>query len=118
VIRDQQWTLAWKDLVVEFFQADGSQTAERRKLLLLELSRSPEVTTRSEIPLLSAKIAQLYARKTDRTLSRDLDFLADNGLVERSAAGYRARREIILAFLPPSWPKRPGEAEGEPVVPT
>jgi hypothetical protein len=50
-----------------------------------------------------------YTRKTPKTLSRDSNALVDMGLLERSAEGYRARMETILAFLPLRHDARDGE---------
>lgn len=103
VIRDQQWAFAWRDFVEEHFGFALSGTDQRRKELLLDLSAREDPVLRSEIPLLSPRVARAYARLTDKTLDRDLAALVEEGLIGRSSSGYRARREIILAFLPPTW---------------
>jgi predicted transcriptional regulator len=54
----------------------------------------------SEIRDLSPRVATAYAQKTTKTLSRDLRYLVDAGLIALEPKGYRARRELILAFLP------------------
>lgn len=106
-IKNQQWMLAWHDFVAERFDKDSSATSLRRKFLLQDLAWENEPVPRSRLSLISSRLAQCYARKTDKTLSRDLNALIDEGLLERVQGGYRARKEIILAFLPPSWPKVP-----------
>jgi len=45
-------------------------------------------------------MATAYAKKTRKTMVRDINKLIDMGLIERTKEGVRAKREIILAFLP------------------
>lgn len=109
-IRGQQWNIAWKDYVNDYFEALGnSDTQARRKCLLLDLSKQPTPVPRNRLTLLSPRGATFYAKKTDKALSRDLNALIDAGLVVRVKGGYRAKRELILAFLPPTWkaPQKP-----------
>jgi Fic family protein len=107
-IRRQQWSLSWKDFVTELFDEDAnSPTSLRRKYLVLDLTDQKEPVPRNKLALISPRVAQCYAKKTEKTLSRDINFLSDAGLIERVKTGYRARPELILAFLPPSWPKTP-----------
>jgi hypothetical protein len=49
---------------------------------------------------LSPRIAREFAGKSHRTLQRDLFILAGLGLIERTATHVRAKKEIIIAFLP------------------
>ncbi len=49
---------------------------------------------------LTPRLAKAYARKTPKTLQRDLNALAEMELIARDGRKVRARREIILAFLP------------------
>lgn len=103
-IRVQQWDIAWKDYVNEYFEAVGSSgTQLRRKCLLLDLSKEPDPIPRGRLAQLSPRVATFYAKKTDKALTRDLNALLKAGLITRAKGGYRARRELILAFLPPTW---------------
>jgi predicted transcriptional regulator len=45
-------------------------------------------------------MAAAYAKKTRKTMVRDVNKLINMGLMERTKDGIRAKREIILAFLP------------------
>jgi Fic family protein len=118
VIREQQWALAWRDFVSERFDEDASSTTSlRRKYLVLDLSWQKEPVPRGRLALLSPRVAQGYARKTEKTLSRDIDALSQEGFIERVAGGYRARTELILAFLPPSWPRQAEAASEVPAAP-
>lgn len=112
VIRRQQWSLAWRDFISEQFDDDSnSQTNLRRKYLVLDLSWHRDPVPRNRLALISPRVAQCYAKKTEKTLSRDINVLTEAGLLERVKGGYRARTELILAFLPPSWPKRKSLSE-------
>lgn len=45
-------------------------------------------------------MAELYAGKTDKTLTRDLNWLLQEDLIERHAGGYRARIDRMRGFQP------------------
>ncbi|OHB75201.1 MAG: hypothetical protein A2Z34_03195 [Planctomycetes bacterium RBG_16_59_8] len=107
MIRDQQWDVAWQNYVHERFQDKTSPSHIRRRHLALDLSGQAEPIQPGKIMELTPRIARAYARKTTKTLQRDLNALATMGLVEKSSKGVRARREIILAFLP--WRKQSKE---------
>jgi len=49
---------------------------------------------------ISPRIAEAYAGKDSKTITRDVDILAKMGLVSRAKEGVRAKTEIIKAFLP------------------
>jgi Fic family protein len=102
VIREQQWTVAWEHFVHERFSREHGPTAERRRHLVLDLSNKPDPVPRSALNSLSPRVAAAFAQKTGMTLTRDLNALHEMGLVERTKDGWRARREIVLAFLPPT----------------
>lgn len=111
-IRQQQWTLAWKDFIDEQFGQDGSATRQRQKDLLLDLSAQAEPTPKNRLVELSPRVARAYARKTEKTLDRDVAALVEAGLIVREKAGLRVRKELILAFLPPAWAKKGSSLPG------
>ncbi len=102
VIRNVQWETTWRNYVYERF-GKGSPAHLRRRRLVLELSGIAEndgwVKT-SAIPELSARLARDYAGKTFKTLSRDVNVVAEMGLIERDGRRVRANKRMILAFLP------------------
>jgi hypothetical protein len=53
-----------------------------------------------KLPTLTAQLATVYARRSSRVLYRDVTELVRRDLVERTPAGVRAKKELILAFLP------------------
>jgi len=102
VIRKMQWDTTWKNYVYERF-GKGSPTHLRRRRLVIELSQltgDGGWVIRSDIPDLSARLAREYSAKTAKTLSRDINAVVKMGLVERSGRKVRARKGMILAFLP------------------
>ena len=101
IIRMQQWDIVWRNYVHEMFKDQTSEAATRQRHLALDLSLQTDDPIRiSKIPEISIRMATAYARKTRKTMVRDVNKLINMGLMERSKDGIRAKREIILAFLP------------------
>jgi len=102
VIRGYQWDVIWRDFVYETFKKQKSKISSRviarRRELVLAFKLKPVPI--NEIRSLSTELAESYAQKTTKTIVRDLNALVDMGLVEHSTEGVRAKKEIILAFLP------------------
>ncbi len=104
VIRGLQWNTTWRNYVYELFgKGPGSTAQARRRRLVLDLSN---VTADngwvhvSKISELTAKLAHAYARRTSKTLTRDLNAVEQMKLIERKDRSVRANRRLILAFLP------------------
>jgi Fic family protein len=101
IIRFQQWDVVWRNYVHEMFKDQTSETAVRQRRLALDLSVATDEPIRmSKIPDISTRMAAAYAKKTRKTMVRDVNKLIKMGLFERTKEGIRAKREIILAFLP------------------
>jgi Fic family protein len=99
-VRSLQWDIAWQNYLHEALSG-GSPVAERRKSLLIALSRQPApVAHDALLNTLPGDVVQRYARKTPKTLTRDLVALMHDNLIRREPKGYVANRELILAFLP------------------
>jgi Fic family protein len=112
------WTMQyvdrWEQYVYESFGEIHSDSERRRLRLLKDLSHVsikrdedhplPALipVSRDEIRHLSPKLAELYAGKTDRTLSRDINALLERGLIERRTRGYVPASDQVLAFMPDS----------------
>lgn len=97
----QQWDITWRNYVHELLGRESGLAATRRRHLALDLSQKEQPVPLAELVNISTRIARAYANKTQKTISRDLRELIDRGLIEKTPAGYRAKREIILSFLPP-----------------
>lgn len=100
LVAGQQLRLSWRDYVHELFEKQISTTSLRRRDLLLELSWLDEPAKKREIRTISPKMEEAYRDKTDKTITRDLNALIKEGLLEKGDDGYMARTEIILGFLP------------------
>ena len=100
IVREQQWRVAWQNFVHETFGSTRTPADNRCVRVLLDLSSVEQSIERSKLKELTPALALLYADKTDKTLSRDLNRLSEMGLVEINGKRVRARREEILAFLP------------------
>lgn len=96
----QQYDVAWRSFVHERFRDHPRAVGERRRRLVLDLSLSDTAVPALQIAVLTPRLARAYARKTDKTLTRDLKAVLDMGLVVKEPGGYRARKEVILGFLP------------------
>jgi len=101
VIRDQQWDVAWRNYVYEECAKEQNENVERRRRhLVLDLSGIIEPVAVVDLPTISARVAQEYAKKSYPTLARDVDALVEEGLLLRKSGGVLANRSKILAFLP------------------
>jgi len=104
VIREQQWDVAWRDFIYRSFGTHPPAPQARQCQLVLALGGQGGFVPIDKLPALSAPLAAIYARRSSRVVYRDVVELLRRGLVERTAAGVRAKKELILAFLP--WRKR------------
>lgn len=100
-IREQQMFVHWVDFVHEMFRSEKDSPANiRRRRLVIDLSRCDGPVPRSGIRTISPRIAEGYSGKTDKTVKRDLNFLENMEMIVKEPAGYRARAELMAAFLP------------------
>jgi len=113
-IRYQQWDVAWDNYIHDQFHGKTGQPHERRRHLALDISEQDDPIPLNKIREISPRIAAYYASKTQKTISRDLNELSKMGLIEKTPQGIRARKEIILAFLPKRRMKIPNESGEEP----
>jgi len=100
LIREQQWDVAWRNYVHEAFRDKTSASDVRRRHLILDLSEETDSIPLAKLTEVSPRVAASYARKTSKTLSRDINILLEMQLIEKNKDGFRARKEVILAFLP------------------
>ncbi len=99
VIRQEQAKLFWESHVRQHLGDSGPQ--RRRRQLVLDLAAAGRPVPRERVTDISPPVARAYARLADKTLARDLDALERLGLIERTDGAYRAKIEIVLAYLPP-----------------
>lgn len=99
-IWDQQWDIVWRNFVHEKFQNKNSASETRQRHLVLDFGAKDDWIEVGKVSELTPRLAKAYANKTAKTVQRDLNALVEMGLVVRDGRKVRARREIILAFLP------------------
>ena len=111
-IWSMQYADRWEQFVYESFGEIRSDSERRRLRLVLDLSRRSIVppdgiglpaidpVPRGELRHLSPQLAELYAGKTERTLTRDLDELLGRQLIVRASGGYAPASDSVLAFMP------------------
>lgn len=107
-----QYADRWEQHVYESFGEVRSDSERRRLRLVLDLSKAsirsnedralPELVPvkRESLRHLTPKLAELYAGKTERTLSRDLNELLGRQLLMRHPRGYVPASDAVLAFRP------------------
>jgi Fic family protein len=100
VIREAQLQITWRDFIYDNFRNISGSTNERRRKLILDISEKTEPIPLKDIRHVSPRIAELYASKKDRTISRDINELISMELLERKGKGFFPKRERMLAFLP------------------
>jgi len=101
VIREAQMQITWRDFIYDNFRNKSGATSERRRKLILDISdKMTEPISFKEIRHVSPRIAELYANRTEKTITRDITELIDMNLLKREKGGYKANSEKILAFLP------------------
>jgi Fic family protein len=104
VVQGHQLGLAWLTLVSERSLGQQEATSSRRRTLLLSLpNEGPDQFTPIEtLNRLNADIAAIYATRTPKTLTRDINVLLGEGLVvsNEEGTGIRPAFEQLLAFLP------------------
>jgi Fic family protein len=100
-IRTQHIEVAWINYVHESFRNLDSETDERRKRLIIQLSTSSKQwVTLDDLSTLTPELAVDYRDKSAKMLLRDIERLAEMGLIEREGRNIRANKKAILAFLP------------------
>jgi Fic family protein len=100
-VQSMQTRLAWESFIAERFRSETHGDASRRRRALV-LALSPTTpTTPGQLRRLTPELAELYATRSNKTISHDVNALRRLGLIEGSAkAGYRAKVELMAAFIP------------------
>lgn len=101
-IQKQQVEVHWINHIYNSFQGKKSATDERKRDLLLELSKSHQNKFDfSAIRHTSPKIAEMYASFSDLTLKRDLAELTEMKLLIRSKNQYTCNYSILKIYKIP-----------------
>lgn len=88
----------WVNYVHSMFP-DPTLSARRQRDLVLSLPPD-EFVPRAKLTTVTPQLAQAYTDKKSKTVTRDLNALEKLDLIERTSRGIRARREVMLSFLP------------------
>jgi Fic family protein len=88
----------WVNYVHSMFP-DRTLTTRRQRDLVLALPPD-DFVPRAKLSTLTPELAEAYATKKSKTVTRDLNALEGLELIERTPKGVRARREVMLSFLP------------------
>ena len=96
----QQWDAAWQNHVHETFRGKDGAGGIRQRHLALDLGNAGDWVEIHAIPVLTPRLAKAYARKSQKTLQRDLNDLQALNLIQRNPGKVRAHREIIHSFRP------------------
>ncbi|MGQ0778249.1 MAG: Fic family protein [Pseudonocardiales bacterium] len=99
-VQVQQRRVAWVNYVHEVMrQTPDGATRKRQLLVVLNLPIDHGVR-RADIRRLTAELAEMYAGKTDKTLTRDVNKLQELGLIRRQGNLWWSRVDLMDAFLP------------------
>ena len=98
-IRQQQYSDMWINYVHVVFRDKDTPANRRQKHLILDMPANPVAP--SVITRVSPRVAEDYAGKGEKAVTRDLNVLLKMGLLRREGRAYVANRDVILAFLPP-----------------
>lgn len=99
-IHIQQWKLMWENYVYDQLNDRSPELRDRCTALIMALSDQRDLVPVPKLPEMTPYLAGLYAKKTSKTLSRDVHFLMQKNLIEMKQDGVRSRKEIVLAFRP------------------
>ena len=99
IVLNQQMT-AWENYITEQFAGQDTPAGRRRAMLVRDLPRDPP-TPRAGITRISARVAEAYAGKGTKTVTRDLNRLLEMGLIRREGRqGYASNPSLLYAFKP------------------
>jgi Fic family protein len=114
---DRIWTMQyvdrWEQYVHQRFGETRTDSQRRQLRLVKDLTKASIQETpghplpslkeipKQEIRRLSPALAEAYARKTERTLTRDLNALERDGLIEYWGNGWVPNSDSVLGFMPP-----------------
>lgn len=103
IVKRENILIHWESYVYETFRKKADTIAKsRQREVALSLPEGREITP-EELTELTPALARKYAVAGERMPARDLNFLVTLGLFERTGPRtYRAKREIIQAFIPPT----------------
>ncbi|MHB0867403.1 MAG: Fic family protein [Thermoleophilia bacterium] len=100
LIQTQQLRVHWINYIHDQFRDKTGATADRRRHLAIDLSNQVIPVSIAKVRHISPRIAEAYANKTDKTVRRDINSLEKLGILSVTDKEIRAKKEIMLGFLP------------------
>jgi Fic family protein len=102
VVREHQVAVAFTNYVHEL-AASWPQSAASKRRRDLVLALSPTIgTPRFKLTSLTEELAEAYSETTDKTLTRDINYLRNVKLIRRTPEGLLQNDAVIRAWLPPA----------------
>ncbi|MBS1581970.1 MAG: Fic family protein [Bacteroidetes bacterium] len=99
-VEEIQHQSLWDQHMGRLFADAGSAHGARQLRLVQDLRGHGQAVPPGRVAQLSAELARYYARLHPKTLQRDLNTLQEQGLVERTPEGVRARPLALKPFRP------------------
>lgn len=103
-IQKQHLSVGWENYIHDLFKDKIGEVHDRRKFLVLDLTKHEEPVPLSKIHEVSPRVASKYARKGARTIGRDIKELLRMDLIKNTGTfnkgGFTANKDIMLSFLP------------------
>lgn len=106
-IREEQMEVTWQNWVHDQFRGQETPAKRRQKHLVLDLPRGQYVPV-ARVRGVSPRVAEEYAGRTNKAITRDLNALEALGLIRRTRTTVIANRDIVKAFLPVRAEQLPG----------
>ena len=100
MVNQYQINMIWENHVHKSFKDKNSESDQRKKHLVLDISEFAEPISMDKISELTPRLAKYYAQRTSRTLSRDINELLRMELIHFENNKISANKEKIFGFLP------------------
>ncbi|MDE0115277.1 MAG: Fic family protein [bacterium] len=104
LVREQQLSVSWTNYVNEAMDRFPTSQASNRQRALVLAMPFDEAVARGDLAVLTPALAALYAKAGPRTLSRDLNRLANAGLILRDGRSWKANIDVMFTFMPAAAP--------------
>lgn len=102
----QHLDIVWQHFVYQHFPKQDTVAGKRRRDLLLELSTNDQAVDPLAIVVTIEKFGPSY-KKNPFTIMKDLQWLNENGWIDRAGDSYITNKETMLNFRPFRVPTKP-----------
>ncbi len=101
-IKQQHREVMWRDFVHDQFRGEDTEKFQRLRRLAIDLAEQEGPVSKTDLWLLTRRVAQAYQGKTEKTLTRDIRELTTRGLIIRKGSGYVANLDQLNFFVAPA----------------